>query len=156
MTLSTVSKEYSHLSPEEITSCVAYTKSNSPLPGYSSDLIQFKKLAILDHKAAQKSYLGRLTINISNNCNLWCEYCYADHGFYHAPRSLMSLDVAKEIMHKITDIYEPIKTVQFFGGEPLMNPSVMIIIRYYSPKIIVSILSVPCFVETRITGNSCI
>ena len=40
------------------------------------------------------SRLGRLTINIANACNLWCSYCYADHGQYHAPSSLMPPEMA--------------------------------------------------------------
>jgi sulfatase maturation enzyme AslB (radical SAM superfamily) len=65
--------------------------------------------------------ISRLTLNISNACNLWCSYCYADHGFYHAPKSLMPVDRARAIVSKILDYYGGVETVHFFGGEPLMN-----------------------------------
>jgi uncharacterized protein len=65
--------------------------------------------------------ISRLTLNISNACNLWCSYCYADHGFYHEPKSLMPVEQASAVVAKILDSYGAIETVHFFGGEPLMN-----------------------------------
>ena len=65
--------------------------------------------------------LGRLTINISNACNLWCSYCYADHGFYHAPKSFMPVERAETIVERIVEQYSRVESVQFFGGEPLLN-----------------------------------
>jgi len=71
--------------------------------------------------AAHRPRLGRLTINISNACNLACAYCYADHGLYHSPKSLMSPEYARAIVDRVTALYGRIETVQLFGGEPLMN-----------------------------------
>lgn len=65
--------------------------------------------------------LGRLTINIANACNLWCSYCYADHGQYHAPSSLMAPDMAVDIVARCLKLYPRIRSLQFFGGEPLLN-----------------------------------
>lgn len=65
--------------------------------------------------------LGRLTINISNACNLWCSYCYADHGHYHAPKSFMPVERAETIVERIVEQYSNVESVQFFGGEPLLN-----------------------------------
>lgn len=67
------------------------------------------------------SRLGRLTINIANACNLWCSYCYADHGQYHAPSSLMAPDMAVGIVSRCLELYPSIRSLQFFGGEPLLN-----------------------------------
>src|SRR6266566_5370594 len=69
----------------------------------------------------RRSTLGRLTINIANACNLWCSYCYADHGQYHAPSSLMQPDTAVAIVTKCLGLYDNIRLIQFFGGEPLLN-----------------------------------
>lgn len=69
-----------------------------------------------------KTPLSRLTLNISNACNLWCSYCYADHGTYHAPASLMSAERAVTAVARSLEIYSGMRTVHFFGGEPLMNP----------------------------------
>lgn len=71
--------------------------------------------------AGVRPKIGRLTINISNACNLWCSYCYADKGLYHAPRSFMSPEVVTSLITRLLDIYDEIGAVQFFGGEPLMN-----------------------------------
>jgi len=65
--------------------------------------------------------LTRLTLNISNACNLWCSYCYADHGHYHEPASLMPPDVGAAIVERVLDLYSGVRRVQFFGGEPLLN-----------------------------------
>jgi uncharacterized protein len=67
------------------------------------------------------SAIGRLTINISNKCNLRCSYCYAGHGRYHAPESLMPAARAEAIVEKLLAYYSGVGTVQFFGGEPLLN-----------------------------------
>jgi uncharacterized protein len=65
--------------------------------------------------------IGRLTINISNACNLWCSYCYADKGYYHAPKSFMAEDFAERLVDEVLARYGMVDTVHYFGGEPLMN-----------------------------------
>lgn len=72
---------------------------------------------------SQRHSLSRFTINIANSCNLWCSYCYADHGTYHAPASLMSIEKAVQAAQRCLQLYPQIGTVQFFGGEPLLNSS---------------------------------
>ncbi len=67
------------------------------------------------------SKLGRLTINIANACNMWCSYCYADHGQYHAASSLMAPAMAVDIVARCLKLYPTIRSLQFFGGEPLLN-----------------------------------
>jgi len=66
--------------------------------------------------------LSRLTLNIANACNLWCSYCYADHGTYHTPVSLMTPEQAVAIVGRCLTTYPSIRSIQFFGGEPLLNP----------------------------------
>jgi uncharacterized protein len=68
-----------------------------------------------------RSRLSRLALNVTNACNLWCSYCYADHGYYHAKRSMMSADDAMTIVGKVLQMYPSIDVVHFFGGEPLLN-----------------------------------
>jgi uncharacterized protein len=67
--------------------------------------------------------LGRLTINISNACNLRCTYCYADHGLYGSPQSLLPPCKAYTLVERILEHYHNIGSVQVFGGEPLLNLS---------------------------------
>jgi sulfatase maturation enzyme AslB (radical SAM superfamily) len=77
--------------------------------------------AFLPIMGGEPSRLGRLTINIANACNLWCSYCYADHGQYHAASSLMAPATAVHIVERCLKFYPTIRSLQFFGGEPLLN-----------------------------------
>ncbi len=70
----------------------------------------------------QKSYLNRLTINIANSCNLWCSYCYADHGQYYDQKHLMKPARGVKIFNNVSALYEVVGNIHFFGGEPLLNP----------------------------------
>jgi uncharacterized protein len=72
-------------------------------------------------RSGQKPLLGRLTLNISNLCNLACSYCYADQGRYHGPEHLMSMSQMEAVLRRILELYSEIDVVHFFGGEPLMN-----------------------------------
>ena len=72
-------------------------------------------------RSGQKPRLGRLTLNISNLCNLACSYCYADQGRYHGPENLMSMSQMEEVLRRILELYGEVDVVHFFGGEPLMN-----------------------------------
>jgi uncharacterized protein len=61
---------------------------------------------------------------IAEDCNLRCEYCFADGGDYgKGDRKLMSFDTAKTaIDFLITHSYgRDNLEVDFFGGEPLLN-----------------------------------
>ncbi len=105
--------------------------------------------AVLDH-AGIRPKINRLTLNISNACNLFCSYCYADYGLYHSPRSYMPVDRALEIVDRILTMYGDVDIVHYFGGEPLLNPDVIDAVseafhRAYSAK---RIKSPPKFVAT--------
>lgn len=65
--------------------------------------------------------LSKLALNVTNTCNLGCKYCYASGGNYCSDDSIMSEDVAIEILDKFYSKYETIKVIQLFGGEPLLN-----------------------------------
>jgi len=61
-----------------------------------------------------------LNLLVSQDCNLKCGYCYADHGTYGYEKKLMEYDTAKNCIDKLLgknyDNY-----IVFFGGEPLLN-----------------------------------
>ena len=71
--------------------------------------------------SSTKPSLGRLTLNISNVCNLACSYCYADQGRYNAEERLMTPAAVEEVLRRTLELYRDISVVHFFGGEPLMN-----------------------------------
>ena len=63
-----------------------------------------------------------MCLNISHDCNLRCEYCFAAKGDFGTGRELMSFDIAKKaIDFLIEKSGNRHLEVDFFGGEPLMN-----------------------------------
>ncbi len=79
----------------------------------------YEQFADLMTKAPIKS----MCINISHDCNLRCEYCFAAKGDFGQGRCLMPLDVAKKAIDFIiaNSGTRHNLEVDFFGGEPLMN-----------------------------------
>jgi uncharacterized protein len=91
--------------------------------------------AIASNKTARKPVLDRLVLNISNDCNLSCKYCYATHGTYGCDKSFMEEGLALKTVDYFYKIYEEINNIQFFGGEPLLNPhTIEIICAYITEK----------------------
>jgi uncharacterized protein len=64
-----------------------------------------------------------LVLNVANDCNLGCSYCFAAQGDYGAPRRMMNEATARRsvdfLMENSGD--SDSVTLVFFGGEPLMN-----------------------------------
>lgn len=68
-------------------------------------------------------YLHKLAINVTNNCNLACTYCYANKGLYGSPQSaLMSQEDMEATIVRFAERFNYIYHVQFMGGEPSLNP----------------------------------
>ena len=64
-----------------------------------------------------------MCLNISHDCNLRCEYCFAAKGDFGTGRELMSLKTAKKAIDFLIEHSGNRHNleVDFFGGEPLMN-----------------------------------
>lgn len=69
--------------------------------------------------------IDRITLHVSNDCNLDCTYCYAGGGDYGEEKSLMTKETAKSVIDFFFSHYEYIGSICFFGGEPLMNYAVV-------------------------------
>jgi len=69
--------------------------------------------------------IDRITLHVANGCNLRCKYCYADGGNYNQSESMMSLDIASKFIDFCKTHFDKIKTIVFFGGEPLLNPEII-------------------------------
>lgn len=65
--------------------------------------------------------LDRLIINISNDCNMKCKYCYANQGTYGESKNIVTKECLKKTLDTFFDIFEQIGLIQLFGGEPAMN-----------------------------------
>ncbi|MDD5953131.1 MAG: thioether cross-link-forming SCIFF peptide maturase, partial [Oscillospiraceae bacterium] len=84
-----------------------------------SDEGDYAKLANLLVDAPIKS----MCLNISHDCNLRCEYCFAAKGDFGCGRKLMPFEVAKSAIDFLVEKSKGRHNleVDFFGGEPLMN-----------------------------------
>jgi uncharacterized protein len=65
--------------------------------------------------------LDRLVLNVSNDCNLRCGYCYAGGGAYGGAASLMQRATAVAAVEQFSERFDAIDKIQLFGGEPLLN-----------------------------------
>ena len=69
----------------------------------------------------QKDILQKVVINISNNCNLSCSYCYADGGNYGMDSRIMDKHTADNIIQDIRQKnIRQINRLILFGGEPFL------------------------------------
>ena len=90
---------------------------------FSSDI--YENYAF-DFKKRQTS-IKALCLHIAHTCNLNCEYCFASQGKYNGKRALMTLEVGKKALDFLIEnsgSHHNLE-VDFFGGEPLMNFTVI-------------------------------
>ncbi|AWZ47579.1 hypothetical protein C3495_01405 [Clostridiaceae bacterium 14S0207] len=73
------------------------------------------------HTKEKENELFKLSLNITNTCNLACKYCYANGGNYKSEECLMNIEDLKLALDVFYNKYEVIKNIQLFGGEPTMN-----------------------------------
>lgn len=68
-----------------------------------------------------------MCLNVSHDCNLRCEYCFAGKGDYDQGRMVMSLETGKRAIDFLLEHSQGRENleVDFFGGEPLMNFAVV-------------------------------
>ena len=67
--------------------------------------------------------INNVVLQIANDCNLNCIYCYGDGGSYGRERELMTFETAKKAIDLMVSNSEGLTelSVVFFGGEPLIN-----------------------------------
>ena len=77
---------------------------------------------VIDFKN-RKTVVKALCLHIAHDCNLACQYCFAEEGEYHGRRALMSFEVGKKALDFLIANSGGRRNleVDFFGGEPLMN-----------------------------------
>lgn len=69
--------------------------------------------------------IERITLHVSNDCNLRCKYCYANGGHYNQARDMMDVQTAEAFVSFCMQTFTDIGTIVFFGGEPCLNLPVM-------------------------------
>ncbi len=69
------------------------------------------------------SVIKAMCLNVSHNCNLACEYCFADGGTYCGERQTMSFETAKAAIDMLIAASGNRRNleVDFFGGEPMLD-----------------------------------
>ncbi|MGW5715104.1 radical SAM protein [Amycolatopsis sp. NPDC003865] len=80
--------------------------------------------------------LPKLAINVANDCNLSCTYCYANEGLYGSAKGLLSPEDASNMTARFIKEYDRIDEIQFMGGEPTMNlPAMLAVAETFSRAI---------------------
>ncbi len=74
-------------------------------------------------KYSVPSPIKAMCLNISHDCNLRCEYCFASTGDFGTGRKLMSFETGKKAIDFLLEQSKDRQNLEldFFGGEPLMN-----------------------------------
>lgn len=112
-----------------------------------NDILKNAELDSTEDLKWENSEPRNLSLLISQDCNLRCGYCYADHGSYGCQKKSMSFDTAKKCIDKLLCNKNDTNIV-FFGGEPLLNfPLIKKIDFYLSQKKI-------CATYTMITNGT--
>ena len=108
---------YSEAEIKEAIEEVQTLKDNGDLfteDSYETYITDFKK---------RPTVVKALCLHIAHDCNLACQYCFAEEGEYHGRRALMSYETGKQALDFLVANSGNRRNleVDFFGGEPLMN-----------------------------------
>ena len=112
-----LSERYPQTEVEEAIDEVQQLKENGELfteDVYESHITDFKK---------RPTVVKALCLHIAHDCNLACQYCFAEEGEYHGRRALMSYETGKQALDFLIANSGNRRNleVDFFGGEPLLN-----------------------------------
>ncbi len=135
---------YEELSAEEIAKEIAVKYPDSADASYEeviefcNQLGELKKAGKLftddnfrsmagELKKRTSGVVKALCLHIAHTCNLNCSYCFASQGKYHGDRAVMSFEVGKRALDFLVENSGSRRNleVDFFGGEPLMNFTVV-------------------------------
>ena len=78
----------------------------------------------IEHFKNRETVVKALCLHIAHDCNLACQYCFAEEGEYHGRRALMSFEVGKRALDFLVENSGTRRNleVDFFGGEPTQEP----------------------------------
>ncbi len=70
-----------------------------------------------------KPAIKAMCLNMTHDCNLRCEYCFASQGTYNGERAFLNVETGKKAFDFLVKSSGKRRNleVDFFGGEPLMN-----------------------------------
>lgn len=86
---------------------------------------QKTKIQTIDKKTFSPKKLNKITLHVTNGCNLKCKYCYANEGTYNTPVGLLTKETANDFINFCQHSFEKVERIMFFGGEPFINIDIM-------------------------------
>lgn len=97
------------------------------VPGRPNRRLEERWARVQDSDKPPSPAINFITVNVAQDCNLACPYCYAHQGDFGGPRMMMPEDVAVKAVDWMfansgdkQDCY-----IRFLGGEPVLNVPVM-------------------------------
>ena len=104
--------EYDENSVKEAISEIQYLIDNNML--YTKDIKYENKI---------QPVIKAMCLNMTHDCNLRCEYCFASQGTYNGEKAFLSFETGKKAFDYLVKNSGNRRNleVDFFGGEPLMN-----------------------------------
>ena len=104
--------EYGEDSVKEALSEIKYLIDNKML--YTEEINHINKI---------KPVIKAMCLNMTHDCNLSCEYCFASQGTYNGEKAYLSFETGKKAFDYLVKNSGNRRNleVDFFGGEPLMN-----------------------------------
>ncbi len=77
----------------------------------------------LDHHSTDARYgPRRLTVELTNSCNLHCDYCLRDEdALYHTRAQFLPLDFLRRVFRE-SKVAAAVTEINFTGGEPSLHP----------------------------------
>lgn len=113
----------------------SFVFDNNKMELYSADSFNEAKFILpkvmLEHKNLDLPFshkMKRITLCVSNDCDLRCKYCYAHGGNYGQNRLLMNEKTALDFVDFCYRELAELDNVMFFGGEPLLNWKIIMFI----------------------------
>ncbi len=128
--LDKVKREHNFLDWMDMSGELNYLIDNRYLTIYSSEIKPYK---------LKEQKINSLTLNICDDCNMQCNYCYQSKNKTDHDAEYMSKDVAiKSIEFLFSESPDNTIYLNISGGEPLLNPDLVVeivqIVREYQEK----------------------
>jgi len=73
-----------------------------------------------------------IIFQITNECNFHCRYCYQRHLYRNGNRKTITLEIAKKVIDRLKPREGIECTIGYYGGEPLLYPSLVYKIDDYA------------------------
>lgn len=120
---------------EETLSCLKHKYDNAELTAISQaidslisdQMLFYSDPAIEKYQPAANLIVKAMCLHVAHDCNLRCRYCFAGTGDFGGDRGLMDVATGKKALDFLFTAAGPRKHVEvdYFGGEPLLNFSVV-------------------------------